>query len=70
VEYNEKDDVVAKSSVRREGVDIQVHLVRSELKSLSWAKGLDLWQREWDASSQRRQLYCMHRSIKEEVGRM
>ena len=53
---NEKADVVANSAVRREGVGIQVPLGCREVKSLIWAKWLDLWQRECDASSKGRQL--------------
>jgi hypothetical protein len=67
---NEKADVVAKSAVRREGVDIKVPLGCREVKSLIWAKWLDLWQRECDASSKGRQFYSMHRSGKEDVGSM
>ena len=53
--------------MRREGVDFQVPLARREVKSLIQAKGLNLWQREWDACSKGRQFHCAHQSVKDEV---
>lgn len=70
VESNEKADVVANSAVRTDGVDIQVPMDSREVKSLIRAKGLDLWQRELNASSKERSFDRVHRSVKEEVGSM
>ncbi|KAG5847791.1 hypothetical protein ANANG_G00129960, partial [Anguilla anguilla] len=57
IQGNEKADKLAKEAVRREYVDLNVKLSKSEGKSIVWRGVIKQWQQHWDSETKGRHLY-------------
>ncbi len=55
---NENEDKLAKEAVRRENVEINIKLSKSEGKSIVWREIIKQWQQYWNSATKGRHLQC------------
>jgi ribonuclease HI len=65
IEGNEEVDKLAKTALKKEGVEIDIPLCKSEIKSIVKAAIIRLWQEDWNKESKGRHLF----NIQSKVGK-
>ncbi len=63
---NEMADRLAKRTLTKENVEVQVNVSKAEVKCIIWEKINKRWQERWDRKEKGRHIYQIQRNVKED----
>lgn len=63
IQGNEKADKVAKEAIKKEDVEVNIKLSKSEGKGIVWRSVNQQWQQSWDNATKGRHLYEIQRKV-------
>ena len=67
IRWNEKVDALAKAATRKDAIDVNLKLSKSEGKSIVWQNSVIKWQQLWDQDTKGRHLYSISGRVADSV---